>query len=72
MADTSEPFVRHDAQRLCRDSRPESHHVAIELRAGRWEVTTPSHATYLVDQNIASWNPVISWLRNVEALRSAA
>jgi hypothetical protein len=26
----------------------------------------------LVDQNSASWNPMISWLRNVEALRTAA
>jgi hypothetical protein len=26
----------------------------------------------LVDQNSASWNPMISWLRSVEALRKAA
>jgi hypothetical protein len=26
----------------------------------------------LVDQSSASWNPMISWLRNVEALRTAA
>jgi len=26
----------------------------------------------MVDQNIASWNPLIGWLRNVRALRSAA
>jgi hypothetical protein len=26
----------------------------------------------LVDQNIVSWNLLISWLRNIEALRSAA
>ena len=26
----------------------------------------------LVGQNSASWNPMISWLRNVEALRTAA
>ena len=25
----------------------------------------------LVDQTSASWNPMISWLRNVEALRTA-
>jgi len=25
-----------------------------------------------MDQNSASWNPMISWLRNVEALRTAA
>jgi hypothetical protein len=26
----------------------------------------------MVDQNSASWNPLIGWLRSVEALRSAA
>jgi hypothetical protein len=26
----------------------------------------------LVDQNIANWTPLISWLRNVEALQRVA
>jgi hypothetical protein len=26
----------------------------------------------MVDQNSASWNPLLSWLRSVDALRSAA
>jgi hypothetical protein len=26
----------------------------------------------LVDQNSASWNPLLSWLRQLEALRRAA
>jgi hypothetical protein len=26
----------------------------------------------MVDQNIVSWNPLMCWLRNVEALQSAA
>ena len=29
----------------------------------------PSHATYLVDQNSVSWNPLTGWLRHLDQLR---
>ena len=29
------------------------------------------HERRMVDQNIASWNPVISWLRRIERLKFA-
>jgi hypothetical protein len=30
------------------------------------------HERRLVDQNIASWNPLISWLRLIDRMRAAA
>ena len=34
--------------------------------------STPSLRTYLVGQNIASWNQLAGWLREIAALREAA
>ena len=31
--------------------------------------TAASHATYLVDQNSASWNRLTRWLRDIDAVR---
>jgi len=30
------------------------------------------HERRMVDRNVASWNPLISWLRRIEVLRQAA
>jgi hypothetical protein len=38
----------------------------------RWTTFAWDQERRLVDQNNASWNPLTSWLRNIEALRIAA
>ena len=40
-----------------------------ELIEGWWTIDRTN--VRLVDQNIVSWNPVISWLRRIERLKFA-
>jgi hypothetical protein len=63
----------------CRSARIDSAAQLSHLEAHRHDVEKvggqPSPAftnEELVDQNGASWNPLISWLRKVEGLRRAA
>ena len=60
------PCLQPTARRILRvlEAVQEFHHGLLNPAA--------SLRTCLVDLTGASWNPLVSWLRNVEALRSAA
>ena len=56
--------------RPLRRIRNESARVFLPDRLAS-EVPSPSLRTYVVDQTIASWNQLISWLQQIEHLKLA-
>jgi hypothetical protein len=57
--------------RIDSEERPTSAWLTI-LAKLRWTISAWIMERRLVDQNIASWNPLTSWLETVDALRRAA